>query len=295
MIVQFVKYLKGELNRSDCTIASYQSCLCEFEEFFKSIDEDLCFERVDSGVVDDWIMFLMDRGQSAASINSKLSALRTFYKFLLRKQVVAVDPMTRVVGPKRKKALPAFVSESDMDKLLDNLSVLALSGFEGCRDRLMIEMFYATGIRRSELIGLDDLDVDVSKCVLKVTGKRNKQRLIPFGEGLRSDVLQYLHERETTVQQRNDAAFFVTRKGTRVTPSLVYNKVKGCLATVVTMKKKSPHVLRHTFATAMLNHGAKLSAVKELLGHADLLTTEIYTHVTFEELKKVYKQAHPRA
>ena len=179
-----------------------------------------------------------------------------------------------------------------MDRLLDECSVN--EGFEGVRDRLILEMFYATGMRLSELIGLSDADVDLSAKLLKVTGKRNKQRLIPFGEELWTDLLGYIKLRNETLPDR-DEALFVRKDGKRMYPGLVYKLVKRNLSKVATLKKRSPHVLRHTFATAMLNGNAELQAVKELLGHESLATTEIYTHTTFEELKKVYEQAHPRA
>ena len=200
--------------------------------------------------------------------------------------------MAKVVGPKKKKPLPSFVREKDMDRLLDGLTFE--EGFEGCRDRMVLEMFYATGMRLSELIGLDDADVDFSARLIKVTGKRNKQRLIPFGNELEEDLRIYIKVRDEALPNGSDA-FFVRKDGKRMYPMQVYRLVKRNLSKVVTLKKRSPHVLRHTFATAMLNDCAELRAVKELLGHESLTTTEVYTHTTFEELKKVYELAHPRA
>jgi integrase/recombinase XerC len=179
-----------------------------------------------------------------------------------------------------------------MDRLLDEMS--SDEGFRSCRDRMIIEVFYATGMRLSELIGLKDADVDLSAMQIKVTGKRNKQRLIPFGQALKEELLAYVKQRDE-VMPDGTTAFFVRKNGKPVSAKLVYNLVRQNLSRVVTLKKKSPHVLRHTFATTMLNHDAELGAVKELLGHTSLKATEIYTHTTFEELKKVYKQAHPRA
>ena len=203
-----------------------------------------------------------------------------------------VDPMLKVVGPKKKKPLPSFVREEDMNRLLDDVPFDG--GFEGQRDRMILEMFYATGMRLSELIGLDDVDVDTSARLIKVKGKRNKQRLIPFGDELREDLLMYIKVRNETFSVGTEA-FFVLKDGRRMYPMLVYRLVRRNLSKVVALKKRSPHVLRHSFATAMLNGNAELRAVKELLGHENLATTEIYTHTTFEELKKVYEQAHPRA
>ena len=234
---------------------------------------------------------LMDEGYEAASVNRKLSSLRSFYRYLLRKKMVAADPTQKVAGLKRKKPLPVFVREADMDRLLDAADLG--EGFKAVRNRLIVEMFYETGMRLSELVGLNDGDVDFSASVIKVTGKRNKQRLIPFGEELREDMRAYLSLRDDYAA--NADAFFVGKDGKRIGRSTVYLLVRRYLSKVVTLKKKSPHVLRHSFATSMLNNHAELEAVKELLGHESLKTTEIYTHTTFEELKKVYEQAHPRA
>ena len=226
------------------------------------------------------------------TINRKLSSVRAYYKYLLRKGEIAVDPLRKVTGPKKKKPLPLFLREGEMDRLLDDMDFG--EGFEGCRDRMIIEMFYATGMRLSELIGLDDKDIDFSASLVKVTGKRNKQRLIPFDEELGCSMREYVNVRNEAVPVRSDA-FFVRKNGKRLYRSIVACLVKRNLSKVVTVKKRSPHVLRHTFATAMLNNGADLGSIKELLGHESLATTEIYTHTTFEELKKVYNQAHPRA
>jgi integrase/recombinase XerC len=238
------------------------------------------------------MVHLMDEGRAATSVNRKLSTLRSSYRFLLRRKEVVINPMLKVVGPKKKKPLPFFVREKDMDRLLDES--LFEEGFEGCRDRLILEMFYATGMRLSELIGLNDADVDLSARLIKVTGKRNKQRLIPFGNEMEEDLLIYIKVRNETLPE-GTKAFFVRKSGMRMYPLQVYRLVRKSLSKVVTLKKRSPHVLRHTFATAMLNGKAEMRAVKELLGHESLVTTEVYTHTTFEELKKVYELAHPRA
>ena len=203
-----------------------------------------------------------------------------------------MDPLLKVTGPKKKKPLPVFIKDADMTRLLDETAFDA--GFEGLRDRLILEVFYETGIRRSELIGLTDADVDLFAKQIKVTGKRNKQRLIPFGDELKENIEAYLSARKDLLPEGGEA-FFVRKNGKAMYPYLVYLLVKRYLSRVVSLKKKSPHVLRHTFATSMLNNHAELSAVKELLGHESLTTTEMYTHTTFEELKKVYEQAHPRA
>lgn len=288
----FLEYLELEKNYSDKTVISYESDLREFEGYLKGVSEDLDLLAVDADLVRGWVVSLMDRGFASTSVNRKLSSLRSFYRYLLKRGYVTVDPVAKVQGPKVKKPLPVFVKEADMDRLLDQVDFG--SGFEGVRDRLIIEMFYLTGMRRSELVNLRDGDVDFSACVIKVTGKRNKQRLIPFAEQLKEDLLLYLSLRNEICAGACEA-FFVRKDGRMLTPVAVYLLVKRNLAKVVTLKKKSPHVLRHSFATSMLNHDAEIEAVKELLGHENLMATEIYTHTTFEELKKVYEQAHPRA
>ena len=292
LIDSFLEYLRLERNYSERTIVSYETDLREFEEYFQEVDAGLDFKKIDADIVRRWMVHLMDEGRAATSVNRKLSTLRSFYRFLLRRKEVVINPMLKVVGPKKKKPLPFFVREKDMDRLLDES--LFEEGFEGCRDRLILEMFYATGMRLSELIGLNDADVDLSARLIKVTGKRNKQRLIPFGDEMEEDLLIYIKVRNEALPE-GTKAFFVRKNGMQMYPLQVYRLVRKSLSKVVTLKKRSPHVLRHTFATAMLNGKAEMRAVKELLGHESLVTTEVYTHTTFEELKKVYELAHPRA
>ncbi len=288
----FLKYLLLERNYSKQTVACYGTDIAAFEEYFKSVDETLDFTNVDGDLVRSWVLKLMEDGYESASVNRKLSSLRAFYRYLLRKGEVTADPTLKVIGPKRKKPLPVFVKEADMNRLLDSTDLG--SGFKGVRDRMILEMFYETGMRVSELIGLADADVDFFASTIKVTGKRNKQRLIPFGEELKEDMRNYLSVRDKHCAEGCEA-FFVQENGRKMTRAAVYVLVRRNLSKVVTLKKRSPHVLRHSFATSMLNNHAGLEAVKELLGHESLKTTEIYTHTTFEELKKVYEQAHPRA
>lgn len=288
----FLDYLLHERNYSKGTVEYYRADILELQRFGEEMLGDLTPSDVDAELVREWIASLMDKGLASNTINRKLSSIRTYYKFLLRRGEVAVDPLRKVTGPKKKKPLPVFLREGEMNRLLDDMDFG--EGFEGCRDHMIIEMFYATGMRLSELIGLDNKDVDFSASLLKVTGKRNKQRLIPFGDELQELMLEYISVRNETIPERSEA-FFIRENGERLYKNLVYNLVKRNLSKVATLKKKSPHVLRHTFATTMLNNEAELGAVKELLGHESITTTEIYTHATFEELKKVYKQAHPRA
>ena len=292
LIKSFLDYLRYERNYSEKTVLAYGEDIKQLQEFAQEEYGKFDPLEVEGELIREWIVSLMDRGYTSTSINRKLSSLRSFYKFLLRKGEVAVNPLQKITGPKNKKPLPAFLRESDMDRLLDEVDFG--EGFKGCRDHMIIEMFYATGVRLSELIGLDNKDVDFSSSLIKVTGKRNKQRLIPFGEELKIAMTEYVDVRNEAVPVRTDA-FFVRENGERLSRSIVENLVKRNLSKVVTLKKRSPHVLRHTFATTMLNHDAELGAIKELLGHESLATTEVYTHTTFEELKKVYNLAHPRA
>lgn len=292
LIESFLDYLRFERNYSDKTVMAYKEDLRQLQEFAQEESGKFNPIEVEPELIREWVVSLMDKGYTSTSVNRKLSTLRSFYKYLLRQGEAVVDPLRKIAGPKNKKPLPVFLKEDEMNKLLDDTDFG--EGFKGCRDRLVIEMFYATGVRLSELIGLGNKDVDFSASLLKVTGKRNKQRLIPFGDELKDAMLEYINVRNETVPVRTDA-FFIRENGEPLYKNLVYNLVKRNLSKVATLKKKSPHVLRHTFATTMLNNDAELGAVKELLGHASLSTTEIYTHATFEELKKVYKQAHPRA
>lgn len=292
LIDSFLDYLRYERCYSEKTVLAYGNDLAQIQDFIQEIYGK--FNPVEVGVeqVREWIVSLMDKGYTSTSVNRKLSSLRAFYKFLLKRGEISVDPLLKLKGPKNKKPLPVFLKESDMDKLLDEVDFG--DGFKACRDKLIIEVFYLTGMRLSELIGLDDVDVDFSASLFRVTGKRNKQRLIPFGDELKMLMLEYIDVRNETIPVKS-GAFFVRENGERLYENLVYNLVKRSLSKVVMLKKRSPHVLRHTFATTMLNNHAELEVVKELLGHESIATTEIYTHTTFEELKKVYKQAHPRA
>jgi integrase/recombinase XerC len=289
----FLDYLRLERNYSDKTIESYRNDLTQLEQFIKeSPDTDLEMENAGHEEIREWIVWLMENGYNANSVNRKLSALRSFYKYLLKRGVISVDPMRKISCLKKSKPLPYFLKEDEANAAIDGIDYE--DNFIGQRDRMIIEMFYATGIRESELINLDDADINLDNSTLKVTGKRNKQRIIPFDEELKSDIQHYIYMRNNEVVRDCDA-LFTTGEGKRLNAQAVYSLVKKNLSKVTALKKRSPHVLRHTFATAMLNNEAELNAVKELLGHESLATTQIYTHTTFESLKKTYKQAHPRA
>ena len=292
MVDLFLDYLKLERNYSPATVKHYRDDLKEFERFFQELDLQLSWETIDSDIVRRWMEAMMDRGNVASSVNRRLSALRSFYRYALRRNLVEKDPVHGIQGPKRKRPLPQFLKEFEMDRLLDEN--MWTDCYKDVLARTIIVTFYETGIRISELIGLNDKDVDYINCEIKVTGKRDKQRIIPFGDELSETLISYQHRRNAEMKCESEA-FFRTEKGERVTDAQVRQIVKTNLSKVSTLKKRSPHVLRHTFATAMLNHEAGLESVKKLLGHESLSTTEIYTHTTFEQLKKVYKNAHPRA
>ena len=291
----FLTYLESECNRSKQTLTTYKVCLEQFEQFLTSKDEAFTWATTDKDLVREWMVELMEEGNTPRTVCKKLSALKTFYKYLLQRGLVEADPVHTLQGPKKEKTLPTFVRESEMDKLLDG--DYFADNLEGQRDRLILLTFYSTGIRLSELVGLNWKDVDLDEGQLKVTGKRNKQRIVPFGREMSEVLRDYrkaLAEEGREVTGTNPV-FQNLKDGRRISTGKVYEVVNEKLGYVTTVKKRSPHVLRHSFATAMLNNQADLQTVKELLGHESLSTTEIYTHTTFEELKRMYNQAHPRA
>ena len=292
LIDSFLDYLRYERNYSNYTIEAYSKDLRQFEEYVKLNKESVFVPGdVDADLVRSWIVSLMDEKISPVSVNRKLSSLKSFFKFLMKQGSISVNPLRLITGPKTKKPLPYFVRDKEMELLLDGDGFD--EDFEGVRDRLILEMLYDTGIRRSELIGIQDSDVDFGAMQIRVTGKRNKQRLIPFAERLKNLMLAYTEVRNREVGLES-GWFFVRKNGEQLSAGIVYTIVKKKLSEIPTLAKRSPHVLRHSFATSMLNNGAELNAVKELLGHSSLASTSVYTHTTFEELKKVY-HAHPRA
>lgn len=295
-IKSFVDYLRYERNLSEHTIAGYEADLKEFERFYLGLDSELDWNSIDADVVRQWEVSIMERGNKASSVGRRLSALRTFYRFLMKRKMVTKDPAHLVRAPKKDKTLPGYVREEEMNHLFDGDFFDA--SFKGVRDKTILLTFYSTGIRLSELTGLRLPDFDMNQMQLKVTGKRNKQRLVPFGVELRDSMSEYLSLRGQFCSERGfstDVLFMDERVGGEMSPSGVREMVKRYLSLVTTQQKRSPHVLRHSFATSMLNHHADLQSVKELLGHESLSTTEVYTHTSFEELKEVYKHAHPRA
>ncbi len=290
-IKSFIQYIRYEKRFSPNTVLAYEKDLEQFFIFQKDLYETEDPASITHSMVRSWIVDLMEKKISSRSVNRKLTTLKTFYKFLLRQGLVTSNPLLKVISPKTSKRLPVFVDESNMDLLFTSTDFG--NGFSDVRDKLILEIFYATGMRLSELVGLEDGSVNVFECQFKVLGKRNKERIIPFTKKLKELIEEYLQIRKDITPKA--PAFFITDKGKKMYAKLVYRIVTHRLGEVTTLEKKSPHVLRHTFATHMLNRGADINSVKELLGHANLSATQVYTHNTIDKLKQVYKQAHPRA
>jgi len=289
----FLKYLQFEKRVSENTLRSYKSDLKQFVDFVNDNFVDKEIHQADEKIIRTWIVSLMEKDFSTFSVNRKISSLKTFFKFVLRENGVSVNPMDKVISPKTSKKLPSFVEEIQINKLLDEHSFG--DDFSGVRNKMIIEMFYNSGMRLSELIGIKDSDINLSNNTIKVLGKRNKERILPMHLSFLDSIKKYMELRDLEFKGLKSNYFFVTNKGNKLYEKFVYRVVNKYLSFVTTIEKKSPHILRHTFATHMLNHGADLNAIKELLGHSSLAATQVYTHNTFEKLKSIYKQAHPRA
>jgi len=290
-INSFIKYLTNEKRYSNHTVRAYKSDLEQFTLFCDEHNLNDNPVTSDHMVIRKWIIFLLDNNNTSRSVNRKITTLKTFYKFLYKSGVIDEIPTDKVVVPKMGKKLPGFVKESSMNLLFDNFNFPET--FEGTRDRLIMMLFYSTGIRLSELVYLTVPNVNFYANQIKVLGKRNKERIIPFGIELKTEITKYLTERNKIANDNNYV--FIKKDGNPVYHKLVYRVVNKYLNSITSLDKKSPHTLRHTFATHMLNNGADINAIKELLGHASLSATQIYTHTTFKKLKQVYNQAHPRA
>ncbi len=288
---RFIAYIRFEKRYSPHTIVAYQGDLDQFFNYLHQQYNETDIVRVDASMIRSWLVYLMEHDISPRSVNRKLTALKSFYRFLIREGVIESNPLVKIISPKTSKRLPVFIEREKMDHLLDEHSWSM--DYPGMRDKLMVEMFYGTGMRLSELVNLKVEDFDFNHATIKVLGKRNKERLIPFSKKLEGLIREYMAIKDGEFGVRTE--FFLTDKGKKIYPKLVYLIVNGRLGEVTTLDKKSPHVLRHTFATHMLNNGADLNAVKELLGHASLSATQVYTHNTIEKLKRIYKQAHPKA
>ncbi len=291
-IEQFIQYLQFEKRFSPLTVTAYQKDLNQFLVFLALSESELLI--VTHQQVRSWMVELMDQGNEAKTINRKISSLRSFYKFLQRNELIRANPMNQVRAPKIPKRLPVVITEQKMDTLLDG-GFNFIDGFSGLRDRLIIELLYGTGIRLAELVGLKDEDVDIYEQQIRVLGKRNKQRIIPVHSSLAKLITDYKFQKLSQNFDNKSKTLIVTDNGRDVYSKFVYRTVRTVLSTVSTHDKKSPHILRHSFATSLLNRGADLNAIKELLGHSSLAATQVYTHNSVEKLKAIYKQAHPKA
>lgn len=289
-INSFFDYLTYEKKYSTHTITSYKNDLFQFILFINPSEEEFSISEINYQHIRAWVTNLIKHKIAARSVNRKLSSLKSFFKYLQRQQIIEINPLSKISGPKTPKRLPVFVDEQQMENLF--LDVVFEEGFNGQRDRLILDLLYQTGIRRSELTHLKETDVDLFNSTIKVLGKRNKERLIPISLELKRNLDDYLSVKQAL--NISNIMLLVTEKGNAISEQAVYKSVKNYLSQVTTIQKKSPHVLRHTFATHLLNNGADINAVKDLLGHANLSATQVYTHNTIDKLKKSYKQAHPR-
>jgi len=288
----FQEYLQLEKNYSMHTVTAYGNDLIFFKEFLKSNFEMDQLEEVNYSMIRSWIVAMVDDGVANSSVNRKIASLKSFYKFLLKIKVIKSSPLLKHKSLKTPKKLQIPFSENELDMVLNNLKFP--DGFEGIRDKLIIDLFYTTGIRRIELISLKMQNIDLHNRTLKVLGKRNKERILPIVPVIASQIEKYLAERTQLEVIKDSEYFFLMLKGVKLNDSFVYRLINYYFSNVSEKVKKSPHILRHTFATHLLNNGADLNSVKELLGHASLASTQVYTHSSLSELKKVYGQAHPR-
>ncbi len=288
---KFLEYLAHERRYSIHTIKSYQTDLIQLRDYLAENYDggdviDVSFDQLRS-----WMVYLVESGISSRSISRKISSVKSLFKWAKRYEGVEVDPTRKLTLPKVAKRLPVYVEEEQMDYILD--AAKFPSDFEGIRDRLIVEMFYQTGIRCSELISLETKKIDFHQNVIKVLGKRNKERIIPVGDEIFDLIREYQMRKDELEHIEDTKYLFLTKKGVKMYPKLVYSIVNNYLREVSTLRKKSPHVLRHTFATHMLNRGADLNAIKELLGHTSLAATQVYTHNSIDQLKDVHRNAHP--
>jgi len=296
---KYIDYLRFEKRYSAHTILAYHTDLDDFTKFLNLQYSITDLLLADHNLIRSWLISLIDRKISTRSVNRKLSTLKSFYRYCQKQGLLAINPMLKVVAPRVTKHLPVFLTHDNLDNLLNTVEFDA--GYEGCRDKMIITLFYATGIRRAELVHINITDLDLNTGTLKVLGKRNKERIVPIGENIIIQLKEYLNIRDTflseklPVDQNNIHTLFVTSKGLAIYPRLIHNIVHKYLSEVASNSKLSPHVLRHSFATHMLDDGADLNAIKEILGHSSLAATQVYTHNTIEKLKSIYKQAHPRA
>lgn len=292
MVDSFLNFLQFEKRFSSHTVNSYKNDLTQFSEYLTTTYEELP-EHATYAMVRSWIVSLVELELDALTINRKIASLRSYYKFLLRQEAIRKDPMVKIKVLKTKKKLPHFVKEPDMTAVLDQSSFE--NNHEGWRERLVLELLYGTGMRLSELIQLKENQVNLREQTIRVIGKRNKERVIPFSKPLVAVIQGYLQARNRETQANDSGYLLVTNTGRRCYPMMIYRIVSRHLGDHASVEKRSPHVLRHTYATHLLNKGAEINAVKDLLGHSSLAATQVYTHNSMEKLKKVFDQAHPKA
>jgi len=293
MTETFIKYLQFEKRLSVNTLTAYRTDLTQFTTFLSTTFDEADPVKADYGMIRSWVVSLVDEGIAAISVNRKIASLRSFYKFLMMHQGMKKDPTAKVRVLKTGRKLPSFVKESEMANLLDETAFS--DTHEGLRDKLILELFYATGIRLAELIGLRENQVDMINSTIKVVGKRNKERVIPFSKKIVPIIHAYRNCRDREIEKKAHGFLFVTDEGEKCYPMMVYRIVNKYLKSATVSEKKSPHILRHSYATHLLNKGAEINAVKDLLGHASLAATQVYTHNSMDKLKKVFDQAHPKA
>jgi integrase/recombinase XerC len=289
----FLDYLQFQKRYSPHTVISYQNDLSAFFKYLETEFGNIPLPEISSSFIRSWLAQLKEGGMESKSINRKISTLKSFFKYQLKQEVISVSPMTTIISPKVKKRLPKYVEEKDINTLFKYVEFP--DTWEGKTDRLLLELFYNTGMRRAELAGLKESDIDQSNCTIKVLGKGNKERILPISKELMIAIKKYTADKQKELQTPNELQLLVNDKGKKLDPKHIYNVVVKYLSMVTTIDKKSPHVLRHSFATHLMNNGADLNAVKELLGHSSLAATQIYTHNTIEKLKDIHKKAHPKA
>jgi len=292
-ISEFIKYLKFEKRYSEHTIVAYQHDLQQFYDVCGDKDSNKQQLINDHKKIRTWIVELMNQKNTPRTINRKISTLKTYYNYLLKQQIITNNPIDKIINPKTYKKLPVFFTEKNMDTLCE--PKFFEDTFEGIRNKLILELFYNTGIRLSELVNLKIKDIDLKKNTLKVLGKRKKERIVYYSSNLADLIIKYQKIKEQNFKIYDNEFLILTNNGDKPYSQLIYRIVKNNLSKITTNKKRSPHILRHTFATHLLNNGADINAIKELLGHTSLSATQVYTHNTFEKLNNIYKQAHPRA
>jgi len=292
-VQQFIDYLKFQKRYSQHTIISYHTDLVAFFDFIELTFGNTALPDIKAAFIRTWLASLKDQGMEAKSINRKISTLKSFFKYQLKEEIVQVSPMSTIISPKTNKRLPQFVEKADINTLFSYVEFP--DDWQGKTERVLLQLFYNTGIRQAELVSLKESQVDAFKSSIKVMGKGNKERIIPISKELLALLKDYMAEKRKAFDQYDQEFLLVNDKGKKLYPKYVYNAVKKYLSKITTISKKSPHVLRHTFATHLMNNGADLNAVKELLGHSSLAATQIYTHNSIEKLKDIHKKAHPKA